>query len=124
MTRQEFIEDALCNTVNDADILELWNMYCDDNRYDDDHIYDMCEFDCMAEGYSPTDLVNNLDDFDVNDDYFVIGIYGFKSFDDIYEIVSNDDLARWIDDNDDDNGTGILDSYEEEYGEDDEEDDE
>ena len=119
MNRVEYIKDKLFNEVNDADLLELWTMYCNSNSYYEDLIYDMCEFDAQADGLTPTELLEHLDEFDIRDSYFKDGIYGFTSGE-LSGFVEYTDLAEWIDRNEDDNGTGILDDYEEEYGEDEE----
>ena len=119
MDRVEYIETKLNEELCDADLFELWNMYCESNNYYEDYIYDMGEFDAMADGYTPTELLEHLDDFDINDSYFKEGIYGFTSGG-LYDFVDSSTLAEWIDFHDEDNGTGILEDYEDEYGEDEE----
>lgn len=96
---EEHFEELIEEVVNDLDeytTLAVWNAYCNHNYYDEDRIYDMYDFDDMASGYSPSELVENLNEFSTLDDYFVIGIYGFHSFSDIYDIVDDSTIVDFL----------------------------
>lgn len=96
---EEHFEELLEEVVNDLDeytTLAVWNTYCDDNCYDEERIYDMSDFDDFASGYSPMELVENLDDFTTCDDYFVNGSYGFHSISDIYDVVDDSTIVEYL----------------------------
>ena len=72
--------------------VEIFNKFCEENRYEDD-IYPMCEFDEIFSDKKPSEVFNmvqtNMDDVDYNDEYFVVTIYGFQTFNDPYEIIQD-----------------------------------
>ena len=72
--------------------VEIFNKFCEENRYEDD-IYPMCEFDEIFSGKKPSEVFNmvqtNMDDVDWNDEYFVVTIYGFKTFNNPYEFIQD-----------------------------------
>lgn len=88
------IDDYVSN-----DIITLWNDYCESNNYDDDRIYDMYMLDDIACGLEPSEVLKYYGDININDNYFVLGIYGAESFDyadDENSPVYIDDLINWI----------------------------
>ena len=89
----------LLENMDNSDIISIHNEYCDNNNYYDDRIYDMCEFDDLHSNMTPLDIINNIDrDFNANDDYFYFTIYGAKSFSYISDcdIISIEDIANYI----------------------------
>ena len=72
--------------------VEIFNKFCEENRYEDE-IYPMCEFDEIFSDKKPSEVFNmvqtNMDDVDYNDEYFVVTIYGFKTFNNPYEFIQD-----------------------------------
>ena len=72
--------------------VEIFNKFCEENGYEDD-IYPMCEFDEIFSYKKPSEVFNmvqtNMDDVDYNDEYFVVTIYGFKTFSNPYEFIQD-----------------------------------
>ena len=72
--------------------VEIFNKFCEENGYEDD-IYPMCEFDEIFSDKKPSEVFNmvqtNMDDVDRNDEYFVVTIYGFKTFNNPYEFIQD-----------------------------------
>ena len=72
--------------MDDSDLIALWNEYCSECNYDDDHIYSMDEFNELNEGIfegldrTPLDIVTciqiDLGNFHAGDDYYFINGYG------------------------------------------------
>lgn len=101
---QEIIDNA-----DENDIITWWNDHCD---CDTDCIYYMDELDGYFDGRnckSPTDIIDSLDsDFSTSDYYFTEGDYGLKSFDDIYDVVDDDDLIDYMLEADEDFGNDDI----------------
>ena len=126
MTRYEKIKAAL-DKMSTAELINIHNEYCDAANYPDDHIYDMDEFDEIMSGHTPWETVRcaYYGDFCPTHNYFWFdGYANLCSADYRPEIIVIEDIAQYIDDNDDDLGdcdlAEILD--EEENDEDDEDD--
>ena len=72
------------------DQIEIFNKFCEENGYEDE-IYPMCEFDEIFSGKKPSEVFQmvqtNMDEVNWNDEYFVVTIYGFKTFSDPYEHI-------------------------------------
>jgi len=117
------VTEALEN-MDSEELIILHNNYCDENNYIDDYINDMCMFDELESGRRPSEVLNDIsDDFNINDNYFVCGVYGYTSFDyadDPGSPVYISDIARYIVNNMDDLGNDdikeILETEEEEDG--------
>lgn len=79
--REMLIRHNIANIISDSDLKDLYNEYCERNNYDD-IIYDMCELDDILNG-TATEILRkiDLDNFDMNEDYFYYTIYGIKSCD-------------------------------------------
>ena len=45
---------------------------------------------------SPIEILEQFGDMDTNDDYFINGIYGGKSFTNLYDEIYLDDLVDYI----------------------------
>ena len=82
---------SVLKDMSDSDLIALWNERCEACRYYDDHIFFMHEFDeieCNIEqrsDESPLEFVERIQqdfkNFDTGADYYVVGIYGYESFD-------------------------------------------
>lgn len=117
MTRYDYIEERL-KELNSEDLIAIHNDYCSANNYTDDEIFSMCEFDEICEGMTPTDIAQRIyyGDFNITDNYFVFNGYAnFESFDyadDEKSPICISDIARYMDENDEDY-EGILEEYDE-----------
>lgn len=125
---KEKLEDFL-EEMSDDDVIAMWNNYCDNNRYEDDRIWYVSDFDDLMSGKLPSEVVEELSSsFSLNDEYMVFTMYGISSFsyvnDDVCPIYISD-LADYILENDDelenDDVRDFLDEYAEEEEEDEEE---
>jgi len=124
MTKEDRIQEII-NNMDDAELISAWNERCDAYNYDDDRIYYMHEIDEYFNGVSVSEFLSNLsDDFRIGDDYWKNGIWGIESFDDIYDVIDDDELIEYIINEDDDLGNDdirdILDEEEEEEEEEEE----
>ena len=85
--KEEF-EDMLSKDEH----VEIFNRFCDENGLEE-KIYSMGEFNEIFSSYTPYDIFQmiwfNSDDVDWNDKYFVITVYGFKTFSDPYEFIED-----------------------------------
>lgn len=63
MTREEKIERLaeIVSDMNDDDLITLNNAYCEQNKYYDDRIYYMEEFDELMCGCSPLDILHSVE---------------------------------------------------------------
>lgn len=99
MTLEEKIADLL-RDMGSRDLVFMWNDYCDYNRYDDDYIFSMAEFDEMFRDCTPSKIAGLVsgDGFNLNDKYYQEGIHGLTSCDDpeYAGMIDVDDLATWI----------------------------
>lgn len=117
--KRDFMTEWLQDECSYGDILTANREYCDENRYDDDYIYDMNEFDDLASGLTPTELVDSLDDgFSTRDNFFKCDYHGYRSFDCLEDEIDFEDLADFIIEHPEkmrycDDITGGLESFEE-----------
>ena len=130
MTRYEMILNylkTLRETYETDTLVSIHNEYCDSNNCMDDYIYSMNDFDEIFSGSDPWEVARTCfyGDFRPTDDYFYFNGYGnCCSFD----VISNqenftnspvylEDIASYMDDNDDDLGCSeireIIENYEE-----------
>jgi len=83
--------------LNEFNLLDLWNEYCSNICDYESYIYNMCEIDNVLEDLTPTEIIDKLDDdFSLNADYFINGIYGVRSFDHLAEEIELSDLVNYI----------------------------
>jgi hypothetical protein len=127
MTKEERLQDIIDNT-NDGIVLSWWNQRCDDYRDDERFIYTMDDFNDCFYGMKPIQIAEAIENayrFSSCDEYWVNGIYGIESFDDVYDVMDDDELIEYIIDEDEDFGDDrirdVLDAEEEEEEEADEE---
>ena len=91
MDKFDWFKNEFENLLNDEQV-EIFNKYCRENRFEDE-IYQMCEFDEIFANKKPSEVFDmvqtNMDDVDHNDEYFVVTIYGFKTFNNPYEFIQD-----------------------------------
>lgn len=82
------------------DLVELWNIYCDENNYPDDTIYhnniDEMDnyFSSIADFYHSLGDYSNLDDFFSFDGYGILNSY--DCLDNVNSPIDFDLLAEWL----------------------------
>lgn len=73
--------------------VEIFNKYCERNKYYEDEIYPMDMFDEIFSDKKPSEIFQmtwlNRGETDCNNDYFVVTIYGFKTFNDPYDYIQD-----------------------------------
>lgn len=97
MTLNEKIMEVLQEMDDDA-ILEMWNEFQRDYRYEDE-VYTLGEvLDGFLNDLTFAEALEAIDkdEFNLSDDYAVNTIYGWKTFCDIFEVVDLGDLADYI----------------------------
>lgn len=87
--------------LDEAEIITLWNTYCEGIKYYDDMVYSMNVLDDFLYDLTPTEVIKALSysDFCINDEYFYNTVWGVMSTDDIYDKVDLEELAEWLVDN-------------------------
>ena len=106
MTRYEKIKTAL-DEMSTAELINIHNEYCDAANYPDNHIYNMDDFDEIMSGQTPWEIARcaYYGDFCPTHNYFWFNGYAnLCSADFEPDIISTEDIAQYIDDNDDDLG--------------------
>lgn len=121
---------SLIDDMDDRDVIYIWNEYCRNINDDISEIYDMDEFDEIADGQSPSDIARSIfyGDFRPNDKFFGFNGYGnYVSFNYLTDDNARyypEDMVDYIIRNDDNLGDNdireILDSANEEDDEDEE----
>ena len=98
MTIEELKEELkeTIKNLTDWDVIDIWNTYCRENNYYEDEIFAMAELNDIARDMSPIEILEHFGDMDTNDDYFINGIYGGKSFTNLYDEIYLDDLVDYI----------------------------
>lgn len=110
MTRYEKIKSAL-DEMSTAELVNVHNAYCNAANYMDDYIYDMNEFDEIMSGQTPWEIARcaYYGDFCPAHDYFWFNGYAnLCSADYQPEIIIIEDIAQYVDDNNDDLGNCDL----------------
>lgn len=107
MDKHEAILDWLASADED-DIIDIHNSLCESHGNMEAVIHRMDEFDDYACAYTPSDLIDNLGDFNTDDWYFIDGYDGLESFDDIYDVCDDYGIADFVLEDDDDCGFGGL----------------
>lgn len=86
--------------MSDGEFVCLYNdNYVDGNRYEDDRIFYMDEWDDMVSNMTPRELLDEFQhnsDFDLGDDYFTIGVYGYSSFSDPIDSDRVDNMVDYV----------------------------
>ena len=128
MLETTFMErlDDILNGLPEWEIVDVWNNYCESNRYTDEIIMPN-DIDDILSGLKPSEVLNaiDLEEYSVNDEFIKETIYGIKSFNYAVDHIDFDDLKEYIFENLDDLGNSdiedLIDEFEEELEEDDEE---
>lgn len=94
---------AYLDDLNEGDTVQLWNEYCDSICDYDNRLEDMYSFDDYFYGKKPLEIVGMLHrDFSTRDNWFFFDGYGFcRSCYFPEDHIDLDELAEYIDDNDD-----------------------
>ena len=97
------IENLVTDTINnmsDSELIDLWNEYCDNNRYYDDRIeyFDEGVFNDLMAGKTPYEIYQIIDNSDISffDDYCRYNGYELNTFSDVYDSIDIDDLVEWV----------------------------
>ena len=92
MDKFDWFKETFENVLSEDEQVEIFNRFCDENGLEE-KIYSMGEFNEIFSSYTPYDIFQmiwfNSDDVDWNDKYFVITVYGFKTFSDPYEFIED-----------------------------------
>ena len=92
MDKFNWFKEKFENVLSEDEQVEIFNRFCDENGLEE-KIYSMGEFNEIFSSYTPYDIFQmiwfNSDDVDWNDKYFVITVYGFKTFSDPYEFIED-----------------------------------
>jgi len=99
MTKLEEKIYDLLNDLTDSALVDMWNNYCEKNSYSEDYIYRMYDFDEYYKDTEPHQIASDIqgDSFDIDDQYFVVGIHGTKSYQYGLDAISAiDDLIGYI----------------------------
>jgi len=98
------IENLVTDTINnmsDSELIDLWNEYCDNNRYYDDRIeyFDEGVFNDLMAGKTPYEIYQIIDNSDISffDDYCRYNGYDeLNTFSDVYDSIDIDNLVEWV----------------------------
>ena len=98
MTIEELKEELkeTIKNLTDWEVIYVWNTYCRENYCFEDEIFTMTELNDIARDMSPIEILEHFGDMDTNDDYFINGIYGGKSFTNLYDEICLDDIVDYI----------------------------
>ena len=119
MTRYETIREAL-EAMSAQEIINIHNAYCEATNTTNYYIYAMDDFDEIMEGLTPTDIAWRIycGDFNPNREYFWFNGYAnLESSDYAPDIIFIDDIARYIDEEDDDLQSLTIEEILEDYNE-------
>ena len=129
--RMEELRDSLQEALDSLDqdnILDIWNQRCEALRYDDDRIEYNNFIDEILDGLKPSEIIDAVDrNYSINDDYMYWDGYGdICSTSDVYDVADDSEIIDYIIDEWEDCGyteiEDVLTEFEAEYY--DEEDDE
>ena len=93
MTKEELEE------LDDEEVVDLWNDYCENNNMFDDTIYHMDELDEVVGKLYPTDLFDTIEfnRFSEGDSYFGYNGYGYiESFNTPYDVIDVEALVEFL----------------------------
>ena len=90
---------AVIDEMDSADVVDIWNEYCDKQNYFDDKYLYMDEFDDLFCGCTPLKIAEVVyqEDFNPRQDYFKEGVYGVTSYEDAWACVCDMDLDSLVD---------------------------
>lgn len=108
---REDVEEVIDCMEND-ELMEVWNNYCDKVEWSDDKVYYIDEFNDMYSCEYPLDIARRVvdNDFSPNDYYFKTNCYGDLTSDDYVSELINDkcSLINYVVENNDDLGSSDL----------------
>jgi len=106
----EKIKDVLLNYLSEDEMVYIHNNFCDKNSYYDDIIYFMNELDDIVTAETPTEIIRTYGNINVNEDYFVITMYGAESFNYYGNAPTTyyDEIVEYILDYDEDFGNSEI----------------
>lgn len=112
MDKIQAIIDIIKNNWSTDEIVDAWNLRCDENNYMDDRIEYMDTFDELFCGLKPSEIAEKVykRDFCTGDDFFAFNGYGnLESFSDVedYSRFSYEELAKYLAENGDSLTTDI-----------------
>lgn len=90
---------ALGDSFNtQIDLVRIHSEYCGAMNYDDDYIIPMYELDQYMEGMTPKDIIKAVagNDFDPDDDWFKVGIYGYESTNYATDWIDVEEIAKYV----------------------------
>ena len=93
MTKEELEE------LDDEELVEMWNEFCENNNMYDERIYRMDEIDDILGKMYPTDLLDMIDfsRFSECDSYFSHNGCGYiESFDTPYDVIDVEVLVEYL----------------------------
>ncbi len=101
-TLEERIKDVIDDML-EADLVWLWNRYCDKVNYVDDIIEPMSLLNDFMYGMTATEIFEKLreNDFDINEEWFKVDMWGYESTDDVSDWIDTDEMIDYIIDNED-----------------------
>lgn len=106
MDKIQAIIDIIKSNWSNNEIVDAWNLRCDENNYMDDRIEYMDTFDELFCGLRPSEIAEKVyrRDFRTGDDFFAFNGYGnLESFSDVedYSRFSYEELAEYLAENGD-----------------------
>ena len=112
MDKIQAIIDIIKNNWSTDEIVDAWNLRCDESNYMDDRIEYMDTFDELFCGLKPSEIAEKVykRDFCTGDDFFAFNGYGnLESFSDVedYSRFSYEELAKYLVDNGDSLTAGV-----------------
>ena len=103
MTEQELRDklEEVFNGLSTNEQIEIWNSYCEENRYDDDTIYDMEILDDYFYNCKPSEILQYAErnDFRTYESYFKFDGTDLESTNDASDWIEMWDLAGYMIDN-------------------------
>ena len=112
MDKIQAIIDIIKSNWSNNELVDAWNLRCDESNYMDDRIEYMDTFDELFCGLKPSEIAEKVykRDFRTGDDFFAFNGYGnLESFSDVedYSRFSYEELAEYLAENGDSLTTDI-----------------
>lgn len=112
MTEERKIEMIIecLEGILDCELIEVHNNYCINQTCMEDYIYSMEELNEVVQG-TASEVLRQIDheDFNLDDEYFIDTIYGYRSFTyDFDSYIDFERLAEYILTNNDELGNGEI----------------
>ena len=92
MDKFDWFKNEFENNISKEEQIEIFNKFCEVAGLEDE-IYPMYMFDEIFSNYKPLDIFHltllNKNEVNWGDEYFVVTIYGFKSFNEPYDFIQD-----------------------------------